>query len=155
MVDTHFKSNQNQFLHLETKKILSAPLYILLGRKHMSPKWTFYGQPIFLRNSFSLKDSCLFLFTFDSDSGSGDSWVCKCLLKFELKCSDATPTKGEGGEWGVLPGTGSIDKSEGRVYWGCTPCLVGLGGEGRGPKLGGRWGKSGGRNWGGNWPIGG
>ena len=31
MVDTHFKSEQNQFLHLDTKKIFSAPLYILLG----------------------------------------------------------------------------------------------------------------------------
>ena len=31
MVDTHFKSKQNQFLHLDTKKILSAPLYILLA----------------------------------------------------------------------------------------------------------------------------
>ena len=30
MVDTHFKSKQNQFLHLDTKKILSAPPYILL-----------------------------------------------------------------------------------------------------------------------------
>ena len=30
MVDTHFKSEQNQFLHLDTEKILSAPLYILL-----------------------------------------------------------------------------------------------------------------------------
>ena len=30
MVDTHFKSEQNQLLHLDTKKILSAPLYILL-----------------------------------------------------------------------------------------------------------------------------
>jgi len=30
MVDTHFKSKQNQFLHLDTKKILSAPLYIFL-----------------------------------------------------------------------------------------------------------------------------
>ena len=31
MIDTHFKSEQNQFLHLDTEKILSAPLYILLG----------------------------------------------------------------------------------------------------------------------------
>ena len=31
MVDTHIKSKQNQFFHLDTKKILSAPLYILLG----------------------------------------------------------------------------------------------------------------------------
>ena len=30
MVDTHFKSEQNQFLHLDTETILSAPLYILL-----------------------------------------------------------------------------------------------------------------------------
>ena len=33
MSDTHFKSYQNQFLHLDTEKILSAPLYILLGLK--------------------------------------------------------------------------------------------------------------------------
>ena len=33
MVDTHLKSYQNQFLHLDTEKILSAPLYILLGSK--------------------------------------------------------------------------------------------------------------------------
>ena len=33
MVDTHFKkSKQNQFLHLDTKKILCAPLYILLDQ---------------------------------------------------------------------------------------------------------------------------
>ena len=33
MIDTHFKSEQNQFLHLDTdtETILSAPLYILLG----------------------------------------------------------------------------------------------------------------------------
>ena len=30
MVDTHFKSEQNLFLHLDTETILSAPLYILL-----------------------------------------------------------------------------------------------------------------------------
>ena len=30
MIDTHFKSEQNQFLHLDTETILSAPLYILL-----------------------------------------------------------------------------------------------------------------------------
>ena len=30
MVDTHFKSEQNQFLHLDTEAILSPPLYILL-----------------------------------------------------------------------------------------------------------------------------
>ena len=29
MIDTHFKSEQNQFLHLDTETILSAPLYIL------------------------------------------------------------------------------------------------------------------------------
>ena len=33
MVDTHIKSKQNQFFHLDTKKILSAPLYILLASK--------------------------------------------------------------------------------------------------------------------------
>ena len=32
MIDTHFKSKQNQLLHLDTEKILSAPLYILLAR---------------------------------------------------------------------------------------------------------------------------
>ena len=31
MIDTHFKSEQNQFLHLDTETNLSAPLYILLG----------------------------------------------------------------------------------------------------------------------------
>ena len=31
MVDTHFKSEQNQFLHLDTEAILSPPLYILHG----------------------------------------------------------------------------------------------------------------------------
>ena len=30
MIDTHFKSEQNQFLHLDTETILSASLYILL-----------------------------------------------------------------------------------------------------------------------------
>ena len=30
MIDAHFKSKQNQFLHLDTGTILSAPLYILL-----------------------------------------------------------------------------------------------------------------------------
>ena len=30
MINTHFKSEQNQFLHLDTEVILSAPLYILL-----------------------------------------------------------------------------------------------------------------------------
>ena len=30
MIDTHFKSEQNQFLHLDTKKILSSPQYILI-----------------------------------------------------------------------------------------------------------------------------
>ena len=30
MIDAHFKSKQNQFLHLDSEKILSAPLYILL-----------------------------------------------------------------------------------------------------------------------------
>ena len=30
MIDTHFISKQNQFLHLDTKKILTAPLFILL-----------------------------------------------------------------------------------------------------------------------------
>ena len=34
MVDTHFKSEQNQFLHLDTEAILSPPLYILLGVYH-------------------------------------------------------------------------------------------------------------------------
>ena len=31
MIDTYFKSEQNQFCHLDTETILSAPLYILLG----------------------------------------------------------------------------------------------------------------------------
>ena len=31
MIGTHFKSEQNQFLHLDTETILSPPLYILLG----------------------------------------------------------------------------------------------------------------------------
>ena len=35
MVDTHFKSKQNQFLHLDTKKFLSASQYILLGPPHI------------------------------------------------------------------------------------------------------------------------
>ena len=33
MIDTHFKSEQNQFLHLDTETILSAPLYILLENR--------------------------------------------------------------------------------------------------------------------------
>ena len=33
MIDTHFKIRQNQFLHLDTEKILTAPLYILLNSK--------------------------------------------------------------------------------------------------------------------------
>ena len=32
MIDAQFKSKQNQFLHFDTDKILSSPLYILLGR---------------------------------------------------------------------------------------------------------------------------
>ena len=36
MVDTHFKSEQNQFLHLDTEKILSAPPYILLALKYIN-----------------------------------------------------------------------------------------------------------------------
>ena len=31
MINTHFKSKQNQFWHLDTETILSPPLYILLG----------------------------------------------------------------------------------------------------------------------------
>ena len=31
MINAHFKSEQKQFLQLDTEKILSAPLYILLG----------------------------------------------------------------------------------------------------------------------------
>ena len=30
MINAHFKSLQNQFLHIDTEKILTAPLYILL-----------------------------------------------------------------------------------------------------------------------------
>ena len=30
MIDTHFNSEQNQFLHLDSEKILSSPLYKLL-----------------------------------------------------------------------------------------------------------------------------
>ena len=33
MIDSYFKSWQNQFLHLDTEKILSAPLYNLLEYK--------------------------------------------------------------------------------------------------------------------------
>ena len=32
MIDTHFKSEQNQFWHLDTETIFSPPLYILLGQ---------------------------------------------------------------------------------------------------------------------------
>ena len=35
MTDKHFKSQQNQFLNLDTEKILSAPLYILLDKNVM------------------------------------------------------------------------------------------------------------------------
>ena len=35
MIDTHFKSEQNQFLHLDTEKILSSPLYILISCQSM------------------------------------------------------------------------------------------------------------------------
>ena len=31
MIDTYFKNDQNQFLHLDIIKILSAPLHFLLG----------------------------------------------------------------------------------------------------------------------------
>ena len=34
MVDTYFKSEQNQFFHLDTETILSPPLYILLDVHH-------------------------------------------------------------------------------------------------------------------------
>ena len=42
MIDTHFKSEQNQFLHLDTETILSAPLYILLAqiKLDISQFWT-------------------------------------------------------------------------------------------------------------------
>ena len=40
MIDTHFKSEQNQFLHLDTETILSAPLYILLASHSILTMWT-------------------------------------------------------------------------------------------------------------------
>ena len=40
MIDTQFKSEQNQFLHLDTETILSAPLYILLESHSILTMWT-------------------------------------------------------------------------------------------------------------------
>ena len=40
MIDTHFKSDQNQFLQLDTETILSAPLYILLASHSILTMWT-------------------------------------------------------------------------------------------------------------------
>ena len=50
MIDTHFKSEQNQFLHLDTEEILSAPLYILLGinRYKQSPIASYIYVNLFL-----------------------------------------------------------------------------------------------------------
>ena len=43
MINTHFKSKQNQFWHLDTEIILSPPLYILLGDTR---QWTWNGTEL-------------------------------------------------------------------------------------------------------------
>ena len=50
MIETHFISYQNLFLHLDTKQILSAPLYILLGKLNLFYKDTYDGLAQFLHH---------------------------------------------------------------------------------------------------------
>ena len=40
MIDSQFKSKQNQFLHFDAETILSAPLYILLASHSILTMWT-------------------------------------------------------------------------------------------------------------------
>ena len=47
MINTHFKSKQNQFWHLDTEIILSPPLYILLDRDNVwSYKYPFFYEKL-------------------------------------------------------------------------------------------------------------
>ena len=59
MVDTHFKSKQNQFLHLDTKKILSAPLYILLAIIGKHDIIRGMEDPIYLNGIHCKAENCM------------------------------------------------------------------------------------------------
>ena len=62
MVDTHFKSEQNLFLHLDTEKILSAPLYILLESVTLSQPvlfiFGFFNKGFRNKSDFFLSHLC-------------------------------------------------------------------------------------------------